>query len=493
MTERKEDQTQSRLEKLQRIKDLGINPYPARYNRTHSAQQAIILLQGKEDKVNALPSVQLAGRITAMRLMGKASFMDIRDGSGRIQIYFKKDTIGEEKYDFLHNLDIGDFIGVKGTLFRTRTGEVTIHVSEFTFLSKALQPLPEKWHGLTDVEKRYRQRYLDLISNEDVRNIFQKRSQIVSAIRRYLETEGFMEVETPVLQSIAAGALAKPFETHHHTLDSDLYMRIATELHLKRLIIGGFEKVFEIGRVFRNEGISIKHNPEFTTMESYQAYADYADVMNMTENMISSIAQEVNGSTQIKSREETIDFAPPWPRIPLRDAIKEKSGIDFEEFPDAPSLEAKIRESGIVVDEGLSWGKLVDHLLSEKVEPNLVQPTFLIDYPVELSPLAKRKTNAEHLVERFEAFCGGMEIANAFSELNDPQDQRVRFEDQERMRAEFGDDEMERTDTDFLTALEHGMPPTGGLGIGIDRLVMLLTGQHSIREVILFPQLRSKE
>jgi len=490
VTERKEEQTQSRLDKLQRIRALGINPYPARYNRTHSAQQAIALFRENEDN---LETVKVAGRITAMRLMGKASFTDIRDGSGRIQVYFKKDDLGEEKYEFLHNLDMGDFIGVEGTLFQTRTGEITIKVSEFDFLSKSLQPLPEKWHGLTDVEKRYRQRYLDLISNEDVRNIFQKRSEIISAMRRFLENAGFMEVETPILQSVAAGALAKPFATHHNTLDRDLFLRIATELHLKRLIIGGFEKVFEIGRVFRNEGISIKHNPEFTTMESYQAYADYAEVMNMTENMISSIAQEVIGSTQVKSGEETIDFAPPWPRIPLRDAIKEKSGIDFEEFPDAPSLEAEIRQSGIAVDEGLSWGKLVDHLLSEKVEPNLIQPTFLIDYPVELSPLAKRKTEAEHLVERFEAFCGGMEIANAFSELNDPQDQRARFEDQERMRAEFGDDEMERTDTDFLTALEHGMPPTGGLGIGIDRLVMLLTGQHSIREVILFPQLRSKE
>lgn len=418
--------------------------------------------------------------------------MDVRDSSGKIQAYLRKDTLGEEKYDLLHDFDIGDFIGIEGSLFKTRTEEITVKVSDFQMLSKSMLPLPEKWHGLTDVEKRYRQRYLDLVSNEEVRHIFRTRSSVISAMRRFLEEQGFMEVETPILQPIAAGALAKPFATHHHTLDRDLFLRIATELHLKRLIVGGFERVYEIGRVFRNEGISIKHNPEFTTLESYQAYADYNDIMDLTEQMISSIAQKVLGTTSVGSGEKIIDFSPPWPRITLRDAIKEGSGIDFEEFPDAPSLEAQIRESGIMVDSGLTWAKLVDHLLSEKVEPHLIQPTFLIDYPVELSPLAKRKAGTEHLTERFEAFCGGMEIANAFSELNDPQEQRARFEEQERMRAEFGDEEVERTDSDFLTALEHGMPPTGGLGVGIDRLVMLLTGQHSIREVILFPQLRSK-
>ena len=493
MTERKEDQTRSRLEKLQRRKELGINPYPTRYQRSHSTQEAVAIFQQKGDIPDELPIVRVAGRITAMRIMGKASFMDIRDGSGRIQIYLKKDTLGEETYALLHDFDIGDFLGVEGTLFKTRTEEITIQVSDFTFLSKSLQPLPEKWHGLTDVEKRYRQRYLDLISNEEVRQIFRTRSQVISSMRRFLEAQGFMEVETPVLQEIAAGALAKPFATHHHALDRDLYLRIATELHLKRLVIGGFEKVYEIGRVFRNEGISIKHNPEFTTLECYQAYADYKDVMDLTEQMTSSIAKEVLGTTQVTSGETIIDFAPPWPRIPLRDIIREKSGIDFAEFSDAASLEAKIRQTGIPVDAGLSWAKLVDHLLSQKVEPDLIQPTFLTDYPVELSPLAKRKPEDGQLTERFEAFCGGMEIANAFSELNDPLDQRARFEGQEQMRLEFGDEEVERTDNDFLTALEHGMPPTGGLGIGIDRLVMLLTGQHSIREVILFPQLRSKE
>jgi lysyl-tRNA synthetase, class II len=493
VSERKDEQTRSRLDKLQRIKELGINPYPTRYQRSHTAQEAVAIFPEQGDTPEEVPQIRVAGRITAMRIMGKASFMDIRDGSGRIQIYFKKDTIGEERYSFLNDFDIGDFLGVEGTLFKTRTEEITVQVSDFTFLSKSLQPLPEKWHGLTDVEKRYRQRYLDLIANEEVRHIFRTRSRIISSMRRFLEEQGFMEVETPVLQPIAAGALAKPFATHHHALDRDLYLRIATELHLKRLIIGGFEKVYEIGRVFRNEGISIKHNPEFTTLECYQAYADYHDVMDLTEQMISSISLDVLGTNTVGFGETTIDFSPPWPRMSLRDAIKEKSGIDFEDYPDAASLEAQIRKTGIPVDTGLSWAKLVDHLLSEKVEPDLIQPTFLTDYPVELSPLAKRKPGSDRLTERFEGFCGGMEIANAFSELNDPLDQRERFEEQEKMRTEFGDEEVERTDNDFLTALEHGMPPTGGLGIGIDRLVMLLTGQHSIREVILFPQLRSKE
>ena len=493
MSERKDDLTKSRLEKLRTLKERGINPYPTHYHRNHTAKEAIALYIQNEDSAKGLPPVRLAGRISAMRIMGKASFIDIRDGSTRIQAYFRKDALGEDKYSILHELDIGDFIGVEGNLFKTRTEEITIQAAEFMLLSKALQPLPEKWHGLTNVEKRYRQRYLDLISNEEARTIFHTRSRIISEMRRFLEDRGFMEVETPVLQPIAAGALAKPFATYHHALDRDLFLRIATELHLKRLIIGGFERVYEIGRVFRNEGISIKHNPEFTTLESYQAYADYNDVMDMTEQMISSISQKVLGTTRVSFGENTIDFSPPWPRITLCNAIKDRSGIDFEEFPDAPSLEAKMRDSGLHIDDGLSWAKLVDHLLSERVEPHLIQPTFLIDYPVELSPLAKRKPDEPNLVERFEAFCGGMEIANAFSELNDPREQRARFEEQEKMRAEFGDEEVERTDNDFLTALEHGMPPTGGLGVGVDRLVMLLTGQHSIREVILFPQLRSKE
>jgi len=491
MSERKDDLTQSRLDKLQKIKNLGVNPYPTRYHCSHTTQEATALYQQGEDSADAIPQVRLAGRIMAMRSMGKATFMDIRDGSGKIQAYLRRDTLGEEKYDLLHDFDIGDFIGVEGQVFKTRTGEITVKASDFTMLAKSLQPLPEKWHGLADVEKRYRQRYLDLISSEKVRHIFQVRSGVILTMRRFLDERGFIEVETPVLQSVATGALAKPFATHHNALDQHLYLRIATELHLKRLIIGGFDKVCEIGRIFRNEGISTRHNPEFTTLESYQAYADYCDVMEMVEQMVPFIAQEVLGTTKVSFGGTIIDFSPPWQRITLRDAIKGRSGIDFEAFPDAPSLEAKIREVDLPVEEGLSWGKLVDHLLSHTVEPNLIQPTFVMDYPIELSPLAKRKLGSERLVERFEAFAGGMEIANAFSELNDPLEQRERFEEQERIRALFGDEEAERIDEDFLLALEHGMPPTGGLGVGIDRLVMLLTGQQSIREVILFPPLRT--
>ena len=495
---RKTKLIQSRLDKLKRIRDRGINPYPARYHCSHTTQEAIALyersteFQGSEAPLRT-PQVRLAGRITAMRSMGRAIFLDIKDGSGKVQAYLRRDAVGEEKYSLLQDFDIGDFIGVEGLLFKTGTGEITIKASDFMMLSKSLQPLPEKWHGLADVEKRYRQRYLDLLSNEQVRRTFEMRGQTISAMRRFLEERGFIEVETPVLQSFAAGALARPFVTHHHALDRDLYLRIATELHLKRLIIGGFDRVYEIGRVFRNEGISTKHNPEFTTLESYQAYADYHDVMEMVEQMVSFIAKEVLGTMRISFGGLTVDLSPPWRRLTLRDAIKERSGIDFEAFPDASALAAGIRETGLSVDEGLSWGKLVDYLLSHTVEPNLIQPTFLMDYPVELSPLAKRKPGGDHLVERFEAFAGGMEIANAFSELNDPLEQRERFKEQERVRALFGDEEAERIDEDFLLALEHGMPPTGGLGMGIDRLVMLLTGHQSIREVILFPQLRDKE
>lgn len=492
MAQRKSELMQSRLDKLQRIRSRGIDPYPARYHRSHTTQEAIALYRAAEDKSGSLPQeVKLAGRITAMRSMGKAIFLDIRDGYGKLQVYLRRDAVGEEKYSLLQDFDIGDFIGVEGQVFKTQTGEVTIRASDFTMLSKSLQPLPEKWHGLADVEKRYRQRYLDLLSNEQVRHTFEVRTRVISTMRRFLEEHGFIEVETPVLQSLAAGALARPFATHHHALDQELYLRIATELHLKRLIIGGFDRVYEIGRIFRNEGISTKHNPEFTTLESYQAYADYLDVMEMVEQMVSFIAREVLGTMRISSGELTVDLSPPWRRLTLREAIKEESGIDFEAFPDARSLEARIRETGLSVDDGLNWGKLVDFLLSHTVEPHLIQPTFLMDYPVELSPLAKRKPGSERLVERFEAFAGGMEIANAFSEVNDPLEQRERFREQDRMRALFGDEEAERIDEDFLLALEHGMPPTGGLGVGVDRLVMLLTGQQSIREVILFPQLRA--
>jgi len=423
--------------------------------------------------------------------MGKATFLDIRDGSGKIQVYSRADFLGEDRYELLKESDIGDIIGVSGSIFRTRSGEVTLKASDFTLLSKALQPLPEKWHGLTDVEKRYRQRYLDLISNEDIGQVFVARSKAIAAIRRFLDDRGFVEVETPVFHSIATGARARPFTTHHQALDQELYLRIATELYLKRLIIGGLDKVYEIGRIFRNEGISTKHNPEFTMLESYKAYADYNDVMEMVEEMASYVANDVLGTTQVSFGGATIDFASPWRRITLRDAVKQGCGIDFEEFPDEDSLRRQIEAVGLDVSEARGRSRLIDKLLSSRVEPNLVQPTFVMDYPIELSPLAKRKPDNERLVERFEAFAGGMEIANAFTELNDPIEQRERFEEQMRQRA-LGDEEAERADEDFLIALEYGMPPTGGLGVGIDRLVMLLTDQHSIRDVILFPLLRAR-
>jgi lysyl-tRNA synthetase class 2 len=436
--------------------------------------------------------------------MGKATFMDIRDGGGKIQVYFRRDRLGEEQYEFLRELDLGDIIGVSGTLFRTRSGELTLSASDFAILAKSLQPLPEKWHGLVDVEKRYRQRYLDLISNEEAKNILLIRSRVITAMRHFLDEHDFLEVETPVLQSSAGGAMAQPFVTHYQALNQDFYLRIATELHLKRLIVGGFDKVYEIGRIFRNEGVSTRHNPEFTMLESYQAYADYNDVMTMVEEMVSYIAREVLGTTEVSFGGHIVRLSPPWGHITLRGAIMEYCDIDFEKYPDADSLrEAIVSKYAAEFLENprfepwkdfsiMSWAKLVDKLMSTFVEANIMQPTFVLDYPVELSPLAKRKPGDERLVERFEVYAGGMEIANAFTELNDPLEQRERFEQQLRER-EAGDEEAEVPDEDFLRALECGMPPTGGLGVGIDRLVMLLTDQQSIREVIFFPQLRTKE
>ena len=481
-----DDITRQRREKLERICQQGIDTYPHRYHRSHTTKEAIALFKRGDDSV-----VSLAGRIMACRDMGKATFIDVRDSSGKIQAYFRSDLLGD-KHELIKQCDVGDIIGVSGSVFKTHAGEVTLKVSDLTLLAKSLHPLPEKWHGLTDVEKRYRQRYLDLISNEEVGRIFVLRSRAISAIRRFLDARGFIEVETPVLHPAAGGALARPFTTHHHTLDQDLYLRIATELYLKRLIVGGLERVYEIGRIFRNEGISTKHNPEFTMLESYEAYTDYNDVMAMVEEMVSHVARRVLRKTRVSFAGSVIDFAPPWRRITLQDAIKEGCGIDFMEHADEHSLRNAIRDQGLAVDDRPSWAKLIDKLISTFVEPGLIQPTFLMDYPIELSPLAKRKPGSERLVERFEAFAGGMEIANAFTELNDPMEQRERFLEQERIRALLGDEEAERVDEDFLVALENGMPPTGGLGMGIDRLVMLLTDQHSIRDVILFPQLRTK-
>jgi lysyl-tRNA synthetase class 2 len=376
-------------------------------------------------------------------------------------------------------------------MLRSKSGEPTVRVGDFTLLVKSLQPLPEKWHGLSDTDKRYRQRYLDLIANPEAKRIFQTRSQVITAIRQFLDGRGFLEVETPVLQPSAGGALAHPFITHHHALDRDLYLRIALELHLKRLIIGGMDKVYEVGRTFRNEGISTKHNPEFTMLESYEAYADYNDVMNMLEEMVYHIAKQVLGTGEVEFSSSTINFKPPWPRLELRQAVTEYSGIDFVQYPDADLLRAKMEGIGLEVDPQKNWARLVDELLSTFVEPKLVQPTFLVDYPLSMSPLAKAKPGYERVVERFEAFVGGIEIANAFTELNDPIEQRRRFTEQQKER-QPEEEEVHTIDEDFLLALEYGMPPTGGLGVGIDRLVMLLTGQPSIRQVILFPQLKEK-
>ena len=487
MSPRLERITRQRLESLNRIRERGINPYPHCYHPSHAIKEAVALFERGEKAEN----ISLAGRIMARRSMGKMIFADIRDGSGKIQLCLRYDLLGEENFELLDEIDIGDIIGAEGKLFKTKAGEITLEVSQFTMLCKSLRPLPEKWHGLVDTDKRYRQRHLDLISNEETRNIFMSRSKIITAIRNFLDSRGFIEVETPVLQPEAGGAAATPFTTHYQALDNDFYLRIALELHLKRLIVGGFDKVYEIGRAFRNEGISVKHNPEFTLLECYQAYSDYTNMMSLVEEMASYVVQEVLGDTKITINGNIINLVPPWQRVYLRDAIKNYCDIDFEDYPDATSLRSKMEEKGMEVDPNKGRGKLVDELISTFVEPNLIQPTFLIDYPVEMSPLAKTKRGNERLVERFEGFINGMEIANAFTELNDPIDQRERFKQQ--MRERVGDEEVEIADEDFLEALEYGMPPTGGLGIGIDRLVMLLTGQSSIREVILFPQLKTKQ
>lgn len=483
-----DDLRAARLQKLEAVRALGIDPFPRGYNRTHVSAEVIQAFDELEGK-----PARVAGRLVgAIRLFGKAGFAHLLDSAGRIQVYFKKDNMEERDFALFRELDSGDFIGVEGPPFRTKTGEITIEARSLTFLAKALRPLPEKWHGLTDVEKRHRQRYLDLIANEDVRQTFALRSQTIRSVRDYLDTRGFVEVETPVLQSVAAGAAARPFETYSNALDQQLYLRIALELYLKRCIIGGIERVYEIGRIFRNEGLSVKHNPEFTMLELYQAYADYGDMMELVEQLVSHVAEDALGTTRLKWGEETLDVAPPWPRRTMRELLIEHAGIDYAEHPDAESMRAAAQAAGIAVDPTWSRAKVIDELMTVFVEPKLVQPTFVINYPAETTPLAKRRPEAPDEVERFEAYAAGMEIANAFSELNDPIEQLRRLEAQASARAD-GEDETQAVDLDFVEAMEHGMPPTGGLGLGIDRLVMLLTNQQSIREVILFPQLRSRD
>ena len=482
-----------RQEKLQRLYSLGIDPYPTNVNRSHSNYAAVTFYQAREEEKDSGFTTEeifhLVGRITALRNMGKASFLDVNDGTERVQVFCKKDQLGNN-YELLECIDIGDFIGVNGPLFRTKTGEITVKAHQINILCKSLRGLPEKWHGIQDVEKRYRQRYLDLATNQNVKSVFHLRSKIINQIRQFMDKEGFLEVETPTLVPIPAGAMARPFATHHNSLDQNLFLRIATELYLKRLIVGGFEKVYEIGKVFRNEGIDADHNPEFTLLESYQAYVDYNTVMAMVEKLVSTVSLAILGNTQVTWSNHVIDLTPPWKTLPLKEAIYEYSHIDIENLKDPQLLAAEMNKIGIEAKYSESRGRLVDKIVSSKVEPNLIQPTFLVDYPVEMSPLAKSKLNDPSLTERFEVFICGMEIANSFTELNDPITQRNRFIEQEDLRKRYGMEDHDRLDEDFLLALEHGMPPTGGLGIGIDRLVMLLTNQQTIREVVLFPQLR---
>jgi lysyl-tRNA synthetase class 2 len=483
---------QIRLEKVARLRAAGINPYPTEYPRTHLAQDIVSRFDSLEGR-----TVSVAGRIVgAKRDTGKIGFAHVLDRSGRIQVVFALDALGQEGFDYFRRvLDGGDFVGVRGEVIRTRRGEISVQAREVRLLAKSLHNLPEKWRGLTDVEKRFRQRYLDLISNPEVRDIFLARSHIVSAVRRFLDERGFVEVETPVLQPIPGGGAARPFVTESWALDQRLYLRIALELYLKRCVIGGIEAVYEIGKNFRNEGISFKHHPEFTMLELYQAYANYADMMRLTEEMVCHLAMLVHGSsTGAPFGDHEIDFATPWKRLQLREAIAEYAGVDYVRHPDRDSLAEAARGAGLAVQPDWNRGKIMDELLTAFVEPRLIQPTFLVDYPVDFpgSTLAKRKPDQPDEVERFEAFAGGMEIANAFSELNDPLDQRERFEEQVRLRQK-GDEEAHPMDEAFLEALEYGMPPTAGLGVGIDRVAMLLTNRTSVREVILFPQLRHLE
>lgn len=493
MSSRRDEFYRQRLAKLAHLRQRGVDPYPPRYRRTHTTAEALSAFQTWEEAgaADPPPEVRVAGRITAMRDMGGATFIDLRDGSGKIQAYLRRDILGGEAYEGLRDLDLSDFLGVAGSLFRTRTRELTLDVREHTLLAKALLPPPEKWHGLADVETRYRQRYLDLMANQGARELFTLRSRAVAAIRRFMDGRGFLEVETPILQPEAGGAAARPFATHYEALDRDFYLRIATELHLKRLIVGGFDSVYEIGRVFRNEGLSTRHNPEFTLLESYEAYADYNDVAAMVEEMVSQVAQEVLGTTRVPNDGGELDLSPPWRRLTVLDGLREYAGLDLEDHWEEAALRAAVEKMGVEAAPDAGWAKLLDEVLSTCVEPKLIEPTFLMDYPAALSPLAKKKPDDPRFVERFEPFVAGLELGNAYTELNDPLEQRERFEEQARRRA-AGDEEAEAGDEDFLRALEHGMPPTGGLGLGVDRLVMILTGQRAIRQVILFPQLRSR-
>ncbi len=496
------------LQRKQKLKELhteGINPYPHKFNYTHTAQKIIddfsFLKEGDENE----NIVKLAGRIMTTRNMGKASFSHLKTEidiktvtlnslnklSDQIQIYVRKDEVGDKKYELYKKLDIGDFIGIEGNVFRTRTGELTVKVKDVVILAKSLHPLPEKWHGLKDIETRYRQRYIDLIVNQKVREVFITRSKIITTLRDFLDNAGFLEVETPMMQSVPGGATARPFITHHKALGMDLFLRIAPELYLKRLIIGGLGKVYEINRNFRNEGISTRHNPEFTMLELYQAYIDYEDVMDLCEKMLTYTAQKILGNLSIIYQDKDINLSSPWPKFSLYEVIKKYTDLDFEKIQTLDEAKRSANSLNVRIEENYSRGKIINRIFEEIVEPKLFSPTFIIDYPVDVSPLAKSKDDNSQIVERFELYIGGQELANAYSELNDPEEQRKRLITQAEER-KAGDEEAQMFDEDFVRALEYGMPPCGGLGVGIDRLVMLFTNSASIRDVILFPQLRKE-
>jgi lysyl-tRNA synthetase class 2 len=478
-----EGELAARRAKLERWRAAGVDPFGARFEWTHlsaAIREGFPQLEGQ--------TVRVAGRLMALRRQGRIAFADLQDSAGRIQLLLRADALGADAFAAFLECDLGDIVGAEGVVMRTRTGEVSVAVQRWILLTKALRPLPAKWHGLRDTELRYRRRYLDLIVNPEVRRTFILRSRMVSAIRRFLESRGFLEVETPVLQVQAGGTSARPFVTHHNALDMDLYLRIALELHLKRLVVGGLDRVYEIGRVFRNEGVSTRHNPEFTMLECYQAYADYEDMMRLVEDMFSTVALELHGRTTVQWQGWTIELAPPWPRVSMVEALAAR-GLPVLEAADDAQARALARKVGVAVPEGATWGQVVEALVDELILPGLIQPTFLLDHPVQISPLARARRDDPRLAYRFEVIVGGLEMANAFTELNDPDEQRRRFAQQAAERAR-GNEEAQTADEDFLRALEHGMPPTGGLGVGIDRLAMLMTGAPSIRDVILFPHMR---
>ncbi|MGE8207389.1 lysine--tRNA ligase [Heyndrickxia sp. NPDC080065] len=488
------DQLQVRREKMNSIREKGMDPFGKRFDRTHNTQ--LIKEQYEEFTKEELDEkdvqVTIAGRIMTKRGKGKAGFAHVQDLNGQIQIYVRKDSVGDEQYELFDTVDLGDIVGVTGTVFKTKVGELSVKVKEFTLLTKSLRPLPDKFHGLKDIEQRYRQRYLDLIMSDESKRTFITRSLIIQSMRRYLDNQGYLEVETPMMHAIAGGASARPFITHHNALDIPLYMRIAIELHLKRLIVGGLEKVYEIGRVFRNEGVSTRHNPEFTMIELYEAYADYKDIMKLTENLVAHIAKEVLGTTTIQYGEYEVNLEPEWCRLHMVDAVKEFTGVDFWNVTTVEEARQLANDHGVEITEHMQYGHIVNEFFEQKVEEKLIQPTFIFGHPVEISPLAKKNDEDPRFTDRFELFIVGREHANAFTELNDPIDQRERFEAQLKER-EQGNDEAHMMDDDFIEALEYGMPPTGGLGIGVDRLVMLLTNSASIRDVLLFPLMKNRD